>query len=64
VVASVTGLGGLGISASAIAQLSIGYVISHFSYGPVFTAAGLLHPTAAIVMLLLVGKIKQTEVRE
>ncbi len=63
VVASVTGLGGLGISASAIAQLSIGYVVANFSYAPVFTAAGLLHPTAAIVMLLLVGKIQQTEVK-
>ncbi len=62
VVASVTGLGGLGIAASALAQLSIGYVIAHFSYQPVFIAAGLLHPTAAIVLLLLVGKIRQREV--
>ncbi len=62
VVASVTGLGGLGISASAITQFTIGYVIAHFSYQPVFVAAGLLHPTAAIVMLLLVGKIRQTDV--
>lgn len=63
VVASVTGLGGLGISASAIAQLSIGYVLAHFSYQPVFIAAGLLHPLAAIIMLLLVGKIRLTEVQ-
>lgn len=61
VVASVTGLGGLGISASAIAQLTIGYVVFHFSYQPVFIAAGLLHPTAAILLLLLVGKIHQVK---
>ncbi len=63
VVASVTGIGGLGIAASAIAQLTIGYVIAHFSYKPVFTAAGLLHPTAAIMMLLLVGTIRHTEIK-
>jgi ACS family hexuronate transporter-like MFS transporter len=62
VVASVTGLGGLGIAASAITQLSIGYVVAHFSYKPVFIAAGLLHPMAAITMLLLVGRIQQREV--
>jgi ACS family hexuronate transporter-like MFS transporter len=61
-VASVTGLGGLGIVASAIAQLSIGYVVAHFSYKPVFIAAGLLHPMAAITMLLLIGRIQQRDV--
>jgi ACS family hexuronate transporter-like MFS transporter len=64
VVASVTGLGGLGIAASVVFQLTVGYLVTHFSYAPVFTAAGLLHPAAAILMLLLIGKIRQTEVEE
>jgi ACS family hexuronate transporter-like MFS transporter len=63
VVASVTGLGGLGIAASAMTQFGVGYVVDHFSYAPLFTAAGVLHPMAAITMLLLVGKIKVAEVR-
>jgi len=62
VVASVTGIGGVSIIASAAAQLSIGYAIAHFSYAPVFTVAGLLHPMAAIMMLILLGRIRHTEI--
>ena len=62
VVASVTGIGGVGIFASIAAQLGIGYAVAHFSYAPVFVFAGLLHPTAAIMMLLLVGRIRHREI--
>ncbi len=58
-VGSVTGLAGLGIAASAFAQLAVGQVVAHFSYRPVFIAAGLLHPAAAICMLLLIRRIQQ-----
>jgi MFS transporter, ACS family, hexuronate transporter len=64
VVGSVTGIQGLSIAASAIAQLSIGYVVANYSYAPVFTAAGLLHPTAAIVLLLILGRIERVEMKE
>jgi ACS family hexuronate transporter-like MFS transporter len=64
VVASVTGIGGVSIIASAAAQLSIGYAIAHFSYAPVFTVAGLLHPMAAIMMLILLGRIRHTEIAD
>jgi ACS family hexuronate transporter-like MFS transporter len=62
VVASVTGIGGVGIIASLAGQLAIGYAVAHASYAPVFVIAGLLHPTAAIMMLLLVGRIRHTEI--
>jgi len=61
VVGSVTGISGLSIIASAIAQWTIGYVVQHFSYRPVFTAAGLLHPTAAILLLCILGTVRQQE---
>ncbi len=64
VVGSVTGIQGLSIAASAIAQLTIGYVVARYSYGPVFTVAGLLHPLAAIVLVVMLGKIQRIEVRE
>lgn len=64
VVGSVTGIQGLSIAASAIAQLTIGYVVAAYSYGPVFMVAGLLHPTAAIVLLLLLGRIQRVEIKE
>ncbi len=63
VVASVSGLTGVGASAGGfLTQLMIGYVVSRFSYGPVFTAAGLLHPTAALILIFVVGKIQQNEI--
>ena len=52
-VASVTGISGLSIASSAIAQNGIGYVVENFSYKPVFTVAGFLHPLAAIVLLIM-----------
>ena len=61
VVGSVTGIQGLSIAASAIAQLTIGFVVATYSYAPVFTVAGLLHPTAAIVLLLLLGRIQRID---
>ncbi len=64
VVGSVTGIQGVSIAASAIAQLTIGYVVARYSYGPVFTVAGLLHPTAAIVLLFMLGKIRQIEMHD
>jgi MFS transporter, ACS family, hexuronate transporter len=61
VVGSVTGLSGMAIIASAVTQWNIGYVVQHFSYQPILNVAGLLHPTAAIVMLLLIGKVRSID---
>ncbi len=61
VVASVTGIGGIGIIASAIFQSIVGYLVQYYSYAPVFVIAGVLHPLAAMMMLILVGRIRQVE---
>jgi ACS family hexuronate transporter-like MFS transporter len=61
VVGSVTGISGLSIIGSAVVQWTIGYVVQHFSYRPVFTVSGLLHPTAALLMLAMIGRLRQQE---
>jgi hypothetical protein len=35
------------------AQLGTGYVVSYFSYSPVFLVAGLMHPTAMVIIQLM-----------
>ncbi len=64
VVGSVTGIQGVSIIASAIFQPLVGYLVANYSYAPVFTIAGLLHPTAAIVLLLILGPIRRVQMKE
>jgi ACS family hexuronate transporter-like MFS transporter len=40
-----------GYLGSLVATLLIGYVLDHFSYFPVFCAAGVMHPLATIILL-------------
>jgi ACS family hexuronate transporter-like MFS transporter len=50
-VGSVAGFSGMGGAlAGMFANLGTGYVVSRFSYAPVFLAAGLMHPIAMIVI--------------
>ena len=59
-VASVAGLGGVGAGiGSMIFILATGWVVDHFSYTPVLTAAGILAPVGTIALLLLAGPIKR-----
>lgn len=58
-VASVAGLGGVGAGiGSMFFTLGTGWVVDHFSYTPVLTAAGLLAPIGTLVLLSLAGKIQ------
>jgi ACS family hexuronate transporter-like MFS transporter len=50
-VGSVSGFSGMGGAlAGMFANLGTGYVVSRFSYAPVFLAAGLMHPIAMLVI--------------
>jgi MFS transporter, ACS family, hexuronate transporter len=58
-VASVAGLGGTGAGlGSAIFTLTTGFVVDHFTYTPILTAAGLLAPIGTIMLFALAGTIK------
>jgi MFS transporter, ACS family, hexuronate transporter len=49
-----TGLSGTGGGLSAIlATLGTGYVVTHFSYAPIFILAGLMHPMSFALILWL-----------
>lgn len=51
-VASVAGLGGVGAGmGSMIMMLATGWVVDHFSYGPVLVAAGLVAPLGTLLLL-------------
>jgi ACS family hexuronate transporter-like MFS transporter len=53
-VGTVSGLSGMGGSiGGVIANLGTGYIVSHFSYAPVFACAGILHPLAVTVVFLM-----------
>ena len=57
-VASVAGLGGVGAGiGSMIFILTTGWVVDHFDYAPILTAAGVLAPLGTVVLLALSGKI-------
>lgn len=57
-VASVAGLGGVGAGiGSMIFILATGWVVDHFGYAPILTAAGVLAPLGTTVLLLLAGRI-------
>lgn len=59
-VASVAGLGGTGAGLSSlIFTLTTGWVVDHFSYTPIFTAAGIFGPLGAIVLFTLAGPIRR-----
>ena len=56
-VGTATGLSGMGGAVGGmIANLSTGYVVQAFSYKPVFIVAGLMHPIAALLLVLLLGR--------
>jgi ACS family hexuronate transporter-like MFS transporter len=57
-VGAVFGLGGsaAGLS-SLLVMLLTGWIVQHFSYGPVFIVSALLGPLGATAMFLLVGRI-------
>jgi len=64
-VASVAGLGGTGAGiGSMIFILCTGWIVDHFSYLPVLTAAGCLAPIGTVVLFALAGRIKRLDVRE
>ncbi len=49
--ATASGLTGMGGAiGGALAQLGTGYLVSHFSYAPVFVIAGLMHPLSAVLV--------------
>ena len=56
-VGSVAGLGGFGAGlGSMLFILGAGWVVDHFSYTPVFTAAGLLAPVGTVLLFTLAGR--------
>jgi ACS family hexuronate transporter-like MFS transporter len=53
-VATVSGFSGMGGGVGGmLANLGTGYIVQHFSYRPIFTIAGLMHPLSATLVLLL-----------
>lgn len=59
-VGSVAGLGGTGAAiGSMIFTLMTGWIVTHFSYTPVLTIAGLLAPVGTIVLFCLAGRIQR-----
>jgi len=53
-VATATGFSGMGGAIGGmLANLSTGYIVQRFSYRPIFTTAGLMHPLALAVVLAL-----------
>jgi hypothetical protein len=38
------------------ANFATGYVVQSFSYKPIFAMAGVLHPIAAVLLVVLLGK--------
>jgi ACS family hexuronate transporter-like MFS transporter len=63
-VASVAGLGGMGAGLSSLLfTLATGWVVDHFSYTPIFTAAGIFGPLGAIVLFTLAGTIRRVPLR-
>ncbi|MBI5387995.1 MAG: MFS transporter [Verrucomicrobia bacterium] len=47
--------GAVGAVGGMLANTAIGWVVDHFSYGPVWLASGLMYPLAFVVLLLTVG---------
>ena len=63
-VGSVAGLGGFGAGlGSMLFTLTTGWVVDHFSYTPIFTAAGLLAPAGTLVLFALSGRVGRLPAR-
>ena len=63
VVASVSGLSGTGAAFGGLLFTWLtGYLVDTYSYAPVFTLAAVLHPTAAMVMIFVIGRIKPVDI--
>jgi ACS family hexuronate transporter-like MFS transporter len=59
VVGSVAGFGGTGAAVgSMLFTLATGWIVTHFSYAPVLTIAGLLAPIGTVVLFVLAGRIR------
>ncbi len=53
-VGTVTGFSGMGGAVGgALANLGTGFIVTHFSYAPVFLLAGLMHPLSAVLTYVL-----------
>jgi ACS family hexuronate transporter-like MFS transporter len=53
-VGTVTGFSGMGGAiGGALANLGTGFIVTHFSYAPVFLLAGLMHPLSAVLTYAL-----------
>ena len=62
VVGSVAGLaGGIGCFGAMLFSLLAGQMIQNLGYSSVFVVIGLLHPISFLLILLLVGEIKQVK---
>ncbi len=49
-----TGFSGMGGAVGGIlASLGTGYLVTHYSYAPVFLMAGLMHPLSAVLIYRL-----------
>ena len=49
-----TGFSGMGGAVGGIlANLGTGYIVTHYSYAPVFLMAGLMHPLSAVIVYWL-----------
>lgn len=58
-VGSIAGFAGTAAGLGAmIFTLSTGWVVDHFSYTPILVIAGLLGPTATVVLFLLCGRVR------
>ena len=63
VVASVSGLSGTGAACGGFLFTYLtGYLVDHYSYAPVFTLAAIMHPTAAMILVFVVGRIKPVDI--
>jgi ACS family hexuronate transporter-like MFS transporter len=53
-IGTVTGFSGSGGAVGGmLASLGTGYVVTHFTYAPVFLMAGLMHPLSAVLTYVL-----------
>jgi ACS family hexuronate transporter-like MFS transporter len=53
-IGTATGFSGMGGAVGGmLANLGTGYIVSHFSYAPVFLMAGLVHPLSAVIIYKL-----------
>jgi ACS family hexuronate transporter-like MFS transporter len=56
-VGTVSGLAGMGGAVGGmLANLATGYLVTAFSYKPVFAIAGLMHPLAAFLIYRLIAQ--------